>query len=826
MAATLTVLVSAKNRHCGKVFDKEGNDRSEVELLWRPSEERVASLVDLHALLTRLATQRTAIVIRGVPGREMTDEERRHGVYRRMIGGGFANGIFVAKPQAWAALDIDGLEAPSDLRPADEIEYLMGRVPEPFAGVSCVWQRTASWGRKPGLRYRLWYLLDEPVEDARLKAWALQVKDAFPVDAAVFAPVQPHYVADPIILDGWKCPAPRWGIYENLFPEVRAHELPSAVAEDDGQPLSPYVVHEPNPVEIEQRLEVIRRQTPKGPRHNWAIGVAAELLAVGMPPELIEHELQTLLAKHGREETPGECARIVQFARRKLEAGTLTVSRPPVAAVLQEADDIPQDEEPPAEDEPPPGVDRTPTFGPNDWLNAQVYLELTYGGKLGLIRWAEQDWEWTGTHWRRLENDEVLVQRVQRTSNMRHSRARATASSVRSLVGRERLQPPCLLDGTPLPRLLAFRNGVLDLDEWLLDPERAQLLPHDPNRFITAALPYDYDPTATCPTLAAFLMSVWPDDPHQRREYQKFLGYLLLPENPLHKMFVFIGVPRSGKGTTLRLIQRLVGPENCCSPSLSSLAGQFGLDPLIGKTVALIGEANTQNRVPDEVADRLNGISGGDSQAINRKNKGEVHLTLNTRIVLACNRLPSFLDQAGALLTRIVLFSTWRSFHGREDRHLDERLAAELPGIAQFALQGLRMLLIEDGDFRPAQRNLELLRSYRLVQTPVAAFIEEALAPDPNGKFSQQDLYNAYLIWVEENGHRPAAMSKLLLEVMHKYPDAWERSRVLRPRDKGTGERHRLRTGFALTEFARNLLESKGLSSRNKALDSLEESVE
>lgn len=823
MAATLTVLVSAYGRHCGKIFGPNGVEQSEVELLWRPRTETVTTLVELHEVLTTLATLRTAIVVRGVLGRELTPDEVQHGIYRRLIGSGFANGVLVAAPQAWAALDIDQLEAPPGLKPADEIAYLMERVPNPFAGAACVWQRTASWGRKPGLRYRLWYLLSEPVHDAQLKAWAEQVRDVFPVDPSVFSAVQPHYVADPIIRDGWTCPAPRWGIYEGQRGEVAADEFPPVPDATAPEALAPYIV-EPNPAEIARRLERIRAQTPRGPRHNWAIGVAAELISVGMPPELIEHELQALLAKHGRAETPGECARIVQFARRKLEAGTLTVSRPPLAVVLdessQEAEPAPQ---PTASSE--EVVDRTPSFGPHDLLNAQLYLSLTYGDRPGLIRWAEQDWEWTGTHWRRLENDEVLVQRIQRATKMRHSRARATANSVRSIVGRERLQPPCTMDGTPLPRLLVFRNGVLDLDEWLLDPEHASLMPHDPNRFVTAALPYDYDPTATCPTMEAFVMSIWPDDPHQRREYQKFLGYLLLPENPLHKLFVFIGVPRSGKGTTLRLIQKLVGPENCCSPSLSSLAGPFGLDPLIGKTVALIGEANTQGRVSDEVADRLNGISGGDSQAINRKNKTEVHLTLTTRIVLACNRLPSFLDQAGALLTRMVLFSTWISFTGKEDRYLDDKLAAELPGIAQFALRGLRMLLVEDGDFRMAQRNLELLKNYRCAQAPISAFIDEALVPDPNGRFSPNDLYAAYLIWVEESGHRPASMPRVLLEVMHRYPDAWERSRMIRPRQHGSGERPRLRTGFTLTEFARNLLESKGLLKKEEALDSTEEGV-
>jgi len=69
------------------------------------------------------------------------------------------------------------------------------------------------------------------------------------------------------------------------------------------------------------------------------------------------------------------------------------------------------------------------------------------------------------------------------------------------------------------------------------------------------------------------------------------LGYCITPDTSQHKILLLVGPPRSGKGTIARVLRRLIGVENTVGPTLASLAESFGLEPLIGKPLAIIGDA-------------------------------------------------------------------------------------------------------------------------------------------------------------------------------------------------------------------------------------------
>lgn len=56
-------------------------------------------------------------------------------------------------------------------------------------------------------------------------------------------------------------------------------------------------------------------------------------------------------------------------------------------------------------------------------------------------------------------------------------------------------------------------------------------------------------------------------------------------------MLLIVGPKRSGKGTIARVLTRLIGNGNVSGPTTSSLAGPFGLQPLIGKTLAIVSDA-------------------------------------------------------------------------------------------------------------------------------------------------------------------------------------------------------------------------------------------
>ncbi|NJO55860.1 MAG: NTP-binding protein [Rhodospirillales bacterium] len=286
--------------------------------------------------------------------------------------------------------------------------------------------------------------------------------------------------------------------------------------------------------------------------------------------------------------------------------------------------------------------------------------------------------------------------------------------------------PPCWLDHAdeqpPAVEILAVENGLLHT------PSRT-LLPHTPTFFNVNALPFAYEPTAACPGWLSFLNSLWPDDPSSIATLQEWFGYALLPDTSQQKILLLIGQPCSGKGTIARILHALLGIENVASPTLSGLATNFGLEPLIGKLLATVADARLSGS-HSLVVERLLSISGEDALTVDRKNRTHWTGKLDTRIMVLTNELPRFHDQSSALPRRFIVLRTAQSFYGREDPGLTQRLLVELPGILNWALAGLDRLR-ERGHFlqpESGQGDVELLHD---AASPVSAFVRDCCRLDP-----------------------------------------------------------------------------------------------
>src|SRR5262249_61592822 len=122
---------------------------------------------------------------------------------------------------------------------------------------------------------------------------------------------------------------------------------------------------------------------------------------------------------------------------------------------------------------------------------------------------------------------------------------------------------------------------------------------------------------------------------------QEWFGYCLLPDTSQQKILLAVGPKRSGKGTIARVLRGLVGIENTAGPTLAGLGTNFGLWPLLGKTLAIISDARLSGRTDAAVVtERLLSISGEDAQTIDRKNRSHVTCHLPTPFVILTNQLP------------------------------------------------------------------------------------------------------------------------------------------------------------------------------------------
>ena len=213
-----------------------------------------------------------------------------------------------------------------------------------------------------------------------------------------------------------------------------------------------------------------------------------------------------------------------------------------------------------------------------------------------------------------------------------------------------------------------------------------------------------------------------------------------------------VGPKRSGKGTIARVLTRLIGERNVAGPTLSSLSEPFGLEPLLGKSVAIISDARLSGRTDGSVVtERLLSISGEDALSIGRKYMTAVQGKLDTRLMFLSNELPRFSDVSGALAGRMIILRLTRSWYGTEDAGLFARLVPEMPGILLWAIEGWRRLRAR-GHFVVPESSREVQQELEDLTSPVGAFIRQCCEVGPELSVPRNALYAAYQTWCRNEG--------------------------------------------------------------------------
>jgi putative DNA primase/helicase len=343
------------------------------------------------------------------------------------------------------------------------------------------------------------------------------------------------------------------------------------------------------------------------------------------------------------------------------------------------------------------------------------------------------------------------------------------------------VQPACWLSGdSPAPDL--DPNHIIACRSFLLHLPTMQRIEPTPRYFNTAALPFDHDPSAGLSSRwVNFLQDLWDDDLESMDLLQEWFGYCLAPDTSQQKMMLIVGPKRSGKGTIARILRALVGEQNVAGPTVESIGEQFGLQQLIGKSLAIVSDARFSGNDIQIITERLLCISGEDTLTIRRMYTNHATMKLPTRFTFLSNELPRFADASGALVGRFVMLKLEESFYGREDPKLTPRLLEELPGILNWAIEGWHRLK-ERGRFKQPTISEQMLQEMDDLASPVSAFVRDRCEVCSGHRVSTDELYAAWKTWCESEGKHPTAKNVFSRDLTAAF------QRIRRIRNSHTGD--------------------------------------
>lgn len=385
-----------------------------------------------------------------------------------------------------------------------------------------------------------------------------------------------------------------------------------------------------------------------------------------------------------------------------------------------------------------------------------------------LIRYAGSFYTWKGSHYAIMDeerlpadiarayhafpvkgkDDKTLWDLKTKDINAIHAALKARCH----LDANERLSLPCWLDMDDAPFLaaecVAFNNGILHV------PSR-EFIPPTPNLFAVAALPHPYDPHAGEPVEWLKWLESILDQPSIDL-LQEWFGYCITNDNSMHKLMWMVGPPRSGKGTIMRILEAIVGSNNVAAPTFHEMTNSFGLQGLINKTNAIVGDARFDAK-KDKITEILNNIlriTGGDKTSVAQKYKIDWQGTLCVRFTVGSNEAPPR-DNVNALDSRLLFLQFTQSFVGREDRGLEGRLKTELTEITNWALNGLERLRV-NGRF--TDNNEETRQIWELVHTnksPLAEWLGaffDVTGSEDDRTATRKERFEDYKFWLNQRG--------------------------------------------------------------------------
>jgi putative DNA primase/helicase len=416
-----------------------------------------------------------------------------------------------------------------------------------------------------------------------------------------------------------------------------------------------------------------------------------------------------------------------------------------------------------------------------------------------LRHWRGGWWEWRTSHWVEIEmraaraaayefTEHAVFEKGEDVESWSPNR-RKISDLLEALAAichlPEAVAQPAWIAGDHDGVIVACANGLLDV-------HARELLDHTPAFFNQCAVPFNFDPEAAPPwKWFEFLNQLWGDDDDSINALQEWFGYVISWRLDLHKILLLVGPTRAGKGVIARTLGALIGADNVAGPTLSSLANDFGLAPLLGKPLAVISDARLAGRGAAVVVERLLAISGEDMITVNRKYRDQWTGKLPSRFMVISNELPQLGDASAAIAGRFVTLLLTSSWLGREDTGLEATLHAELPGILNWALDGLTRLADHDRFTRPTSTD-EAYVALQDLASPVGAFVRDRCEVGPDYQIPVDDLWDAWKSWAEDNGQHKSTKQVLGRNLRAAHP----RLRVTQP---GAGDnRDRVYAGITL----------------------------
>ena len=312
--------------------------------------------------------------------------------------------------------------------------------------------------------------------------------------------------------------------------------------------------------------------------------------------------------------------------------------------------------------------------------------------------------------------------------------------------------------GNPNKIEIPVLNGLLDL-------RTRELTDFTPEKVFFNKIPVKYDPQAVCPSIKEHFQAVLKHEDDMPVIFEIF-GYLLWKDHFVEKAIMLSGDGRNGKGKTVELMKRFIGPKNCANVPLQQLDNDlFAVGEMFNKMANLSADISPTAL---KSTGYFKNLTGRDMISAPRKFLPRVHFVSHAKQIFCANALPRTYDSTPAFWNRWILLEfpyqflsqkeinaldpKDREFVRLADSRIIDKLSTELElsGLLNLALDGLDRLH-EQGDFTYSSSVSEVKEMWIRKSDSFSAFLMDCCEEDYDSWTIKQDLSRAYSIYCRDH---------------------------------------------------------------------------
>lgn len=279
-----------------------------------------------------------------------------------------------------------------------------------------------------------------------------------------------------------------------------------------------------------------------------------------------------------------------------------------------------------------------------------------------------------------------------------------------------------------------FRNGFFDTKE-------NAMVPHSPKYYAVNQIPYDYFPDRRekGKQIDSWLQFAIPDA-DDREMLLQFSGLCLTRDVSQQKFLIVTGSGGTGKSLLIRLIEDMVGQDDCCHIPLQALPQRFASYGLLGKTLNSCADLDSSALEDTGI---LKQIIGEDQIRAEAKGKDAFFFKSYAKLIFSANELPLILSEKtdGFFRRLMILKMDTKPKEVRPD-YLDV-LEEEMPYWIQLSVQALQRLY-QTGRIHESDNSKNAVQMLRNDSDTVEAWLSENCSLGTDKRTERSFLFQNY----------------------------------------------------------------------------------